>query len=176
MSTAVFTDTIRVFDNVLPQYRTSFDGTIIDANSALLELLGYPTLADLKKKDVLDLYVDKGARDKWLATVLEHGKTDMLVQYKRKGAGPVWVRDIAALPKIQDIQNVGAEPPVNEVVGFLIPVDKGENLRRYHEKLMRTCDELFDQAKVGIIKLDRECRIIYANNNLRQTSLHLKTL
>ncbi|NOX23874.1 MAG: PAS domain S-box protein [Actinobacteria bacterium] len=53
-----------VFERVpVAMYRTTPGGTILEANPALVDLLGYPTLEALQALDVRDLYVNPSERE-----------------------------------------------------------------------------------------------------------------
>jgi two-component system cell cycle sensor histidine kinase/response regulator CckA len=82
-------------------YRTTPEGQIIDANPALVHLLGYPDRETLMEINVGDLYVEARERQRWQMLMdrekVVHG---FEMQLRRNDGAPIWVRDIARV--IQD--------------------------------------------------------------------------
>ena len=59
-----------VFANVpVGVYRTTADGQFLDANPALVQMLGYPDRESLVATRAVDLYIDPGARERWIAAL-----------------------------------------------------------------------------------------------------------
>jgi PAS domain S-box-containing protein len=79
-------------------YRTRPDGSIVDVNAALLDLMGYPTAASLKAIDATAVYVDTTDRER-IRQILE--RDGVVVGYEaevvRADGSRVWVRDTAHL-------------------------------------------------------------------------------
>lgn len=73
-------------------YRASADGRILDANPALVEMLGYESLADLQTHNMADLYQTPADRTALLERFRgqEHGASDL--RWKRKDGKPILVR------------------------------------------------------------------------------------
>ncbi|HHB51717.1 MAG TPA: PAS domain S-box protein, partial [Saprospiraceae bacterium] len=58
----------RIFDKSLSGiYKTTFDGKIIEANKAFANLLGFDAVAELKKYNITDFYLEKNQRDLYLS-------------------------------------------------------------------------------------------------------------
>jgi len=73
-------------------YRTTPDGTIIEANPALAKMLGYKE-AELKKINVKDLYAKKSQRDAFLKMVHDEKFTFFEFKLRRKDGKTIWGRD-----------------------------------------------------------------------------------
>ena len=77
-------------------YRTMVGGQILDANPALVEMLGYPDWETLLAVNVTDLYVDPEDRQRWQALIEREGVVrDFEVQWRRRGGTTIWVKDTA---------------------------------------------------------------------------------
>ncbi len=64
---------------------TTPEGKLLDANPALLRMLGYDDKEELKKINFRELYVDRSQRDTLVRQVVEHGAVqDVDVVYRRK--------------------------------------------------------------------------------------------
>ena len=75
-------------------YRTTPDGQIIDANPALVEMLGYPDRESLLRISVIDTFVDPEARQRQHA-LLEQAEvvTNFEMQLRRRDGTVIWCID-----------------------------------------------------------------------------------
>jgi PAS domain S-box-containing protein len=86
-----------LFDRVpIALYRTAPDGTIIDLNPALAQLLGYPDRTSLLRLSAFDLFADRRARSDQIA----HLEAEDLifgyeVQLRRHDGSLIWALDYA---------------------------------------------------------------------------------
>jgi diguanylate cyclase (GGDEF)-like protein/PAS domain S-box-containing protein len=78
--------------NLAGLYRSALDGRIIECNSALARILGYPTREDVLRLNTHELYLDPDDREVTLAALLQQ---KFLVNYeiclKRADGTAVWV-------------------------------------------------------------------------------------
>jgi two-component system cell cycle sensor histidine kinase/response regulator CckA len=84
-----------LFDGVpVGLYRTTSDGGILDANPALVEMLGYSDRRALLQMNAADFYLNQEDR-KRLQELIERGDTvrDFEVQFRRRDGSIVWIRD-----------------------------------------------------------------------------------
>jgi len=77
-------------------YRSTVEGRILDANPAFTRMLGYADRNQVLALDATGVYVDAGARRRWLAT-LEHGDRAPAfeVEIRRRNGDTIWIRDTA---------------------------------------------------------------------------------
>lgn len=75
-------------------FRTSpATGRLIDANPALVEMLGYSSFEEMASRPAEDLYVDPADRKAIYARLAEHGGPQRFAHRLRRADGtPVWVR------------------------------------------------------------------------------------
>ena len=74
-------------------YRSTPDGRIVDANPALVALLGYPDSASLLSTSAGDLYADPAERERILAQADREGALrGVETQVRRRDGGTIWVR------------------------------------------------------------------------------------
>lgn len=79
-------------------YRSAPDGSLLAANPALAELLGYSSVDALVEdtSSVASFYVDPPARELWLNQISEAGEIlDHDIELKRSDGSTVWVQDTA---------------------------------------------------------------------------------
>lgn len=82
-----------LFEGVpMPLYRTFPDGTIIDANPALVESLGFLDFETLKNANAKSFYVDLDERKRYLELLERDGVVhDFECQFMRKDGSIIWV-------------------------------------------------------------------------------------
>jgi PAS domain S-box-containing protein len=86
-----------VFENVpIGLYRSGPDGTHIDVNPAMVQILGFDTVQDYLASNAHDLYVDPRDRQAWQETIDREGVVRGFEERLRRPDGRViWVRDSA---------------------------------------------------------------------------------
>ncbi|MFC2157631.1 PAS domain S-box protein [Acidobacteriota bacterium] len=84
-----------LFDQIpMGLYRTDSDGRILDANPALVELLGYPDMKSLMAVRAGDIYADPEDRDRELRLLEKKGVVlDYQMQLKKYSGELIWVKD-----------------------------------------------------------------------------------
>jgi PAS domain S-box-containing protein len=86
-----------LFEGVpIPLYRTTPEGRILDANEALVHMLGYASREELVAVNAAALHADAAIRDAWRATVEGRGVArDFVMELRRRDGSTIWVRDSA---------------------------------------------------------------------------------
>ncbi|MBU1161509.1 MAG: PAS domain S-box protein, partial [Proteobacteria bacterium] len=86
-----------LFDSVpIGLYRTMPDGQILDANPALLEILGYAEQESLPKLNAVEAYINGEDRERWQAIMQRDGVvTNFEVQMRRRDGTVFWARENA---------------------------------------------------------------------------------
>lgn len=75
-------------------YRTTPDGTLLDANSAMVQLMGYPDLDTMRQVSVNDMYADPADRERWREAIDRAGELyDYEIQFKRRDGSIFWGRN-----------------------------------------------------------------------------------
>ncbi len=84
-----------LFDNIpIGLYRTAPDGRILDANPALLDMLGYASLAELQQVSAGDVYLDPADRARQQEILEREGVARAFEQrMRRKDGSVIWVLD-----------------------------------------------------------------------------------
>jgi two-component system NtrC family sensor kinase len=87
----------RLFEDVpLGLYRTSPEGRFLEANAALVQMMGYPDHEALLATNVVDAYLDPEQRERWQALIEREGVVRSFeVQLRRCDGTIIWVRDMA---------------------------------------------------------------------------------
>jgi PAS domain S-box-containing protein len=84
-------------------YRSTPDGNLIDANPAMVAMLGYRDLEALLATPSASLYVDPADQFRWSAEMREAGAAlDFDVQMRRADGVTIWVRDTAIVKRNPD--------------------------------------------------------------------------
>jgi diguanylate cyclase (GGDEF)-like protein/PAS domain S-box-containing protein len=115
-------------------YRTTPAGRMLDANSALVRTLGYPSLEALLETNVGDIYVDPEERRRWQRTMTEgSGSVQSFEAAVRRFDGAViWVRFTARAVHGEDGEILRYEGALEDVTG-----------RRRAEEGLRASEERF---------------------------------
>ncbi len=145
-------------------YRTTIDGKVLRGNNALVKMLGFDNLEELKRDfRTIESYVDKSIRDKQLNKWKEtkaFGKP-FEFELKRKDGSTIWVRDEG---QIEIDENNGTIISIN---GILIDVTAEHEVRELLWKIQNNLEDKVDEKNKKLsIAIDQQ-RII---------SKHLKTI
>jgi PAS domain S-box-containing protein len=144
-------------------YRTNRAGDIVDGNPALVELLGFDDLEELKTHNVEDFFVDRGVRERELARLEEHGvAVGMEMQLRRKNGEQIWVQDSARALSVEGDAYFyeGALEDVTEAKAAQ------RRLQRLNEELSKERQRLagvVENFPEGVLVLDRDRRVLLAN-------------
>ena len=86
-----------IYDGVpVGLYRSTSAGQLLDANAALVELLGYCDREELLAANVAEMYVDPEARTQWMAVMEAKGFVPHYeVQCRRRDGSTLWVNNTA---------------------------------------------------------------------------------
>jgi PAS domain S-box-containing protein len=84
-----------LFDRVpVGLYRTTVEGRFLEANRALLEVLGFSGREELLATSAADLYVNREDRGTWQASMDRDGVVrGFEVQFRRRDGSPIWGRE-----------------------------------------------------------------------------------
>ena len=93
-----------LFENVpIGLYITTADGRIVDANPALVKLLGYPSKTALLGKRAAELYVDPADRARQQSLFADEPVvSDYVTQLQRLDGETIWVRDACCAIRNED--------------------------------------------------------------------------
>jgi diguanylate cyclase (GGDEF)-like protein/PAS domain S-box-containing protein len=148
----------KLFDGVpVGLYRATPEGEILDANSALVRILGYPDRQSLIRVNAGELYADPEDRKRWQERLKKEGLVrDFEVRLRRYDGTVIWGRDTARAVR-------GRDGVVRYYTGVLEDITERkraeEELREANEKLRA----VFDAAPVALISLDRAGRVLSWN-------------
>ncbi|GBC84795.1 Sensor kinase CckA [bacterium HR11] len=153
-------------------YRTTPDGRILDANPALVEMLGYPDRASLQAVPALNIYVDPADRRRWQATIEQAGVVEGFeFRVRRRDGTVLWVRDSARCIYDHDGQVVCYEGMMEDVTERrraerLLAAEKqvlemiatGRPLPEVLTALVRSIEDLTDGLLGSVLLLDEDGR------------------
>ncbi|MFZ5450543.1 MAG: PAS domain S-box protein [Thermodesulfobacteriota bacterium] len=106
-----------LFDGVpVGLYRTTPDGKILDANLALVQMLGYPNRESLLALNVAESYVNQGDREKKKALLEEVGIVrDFEIELRRYDGKKIWVKDSVRVVQDADSGDTYYEGSMEEI-------------------------------------------------------------
>lgn len=147
-----------LFDGVpVGLYRTTPQGKILDANLALVEMLGYPDQETLLAAQACDLYVDSEDRIRWQTLMEQAGLVhNFQTRLRRYDGAVIWVEDNARIVQ-------GPEGQVLHYEGSLRDITE----QKLAEEALRVSEEryrlLADNVADMIWTMDLEMRFTYVS-------------
>lgn len=144
-----------LFENVpVGLYRTTPDGRILDANRALIEMLGYPDLATLARGHVADLYVDPSQRQPLLDALERTGAAfGTEIRMWRHDGREVRVNDHSRV--VRDVAG-HAQFYEGSLVDVTARAQADEELQRHRERLAQLVEERTEELENANARLRRE--------------------
>jgi PAS domain S-box-containing protein len=166
-----------LFDGVpVGLYRSTPAGELLDANLALVEMLGYPSREAYLAADLTDIvYVDAQDRAGWQALMEREGVVRHFeVRLRRHDGTVIWANDTARAVRDQRGEVLYYEGSLEDITERRAAADE---LRRYREHLEELVEErtaelreseeryrtLFDGVPVGLYRTTPEGQILDLN-------------
>ncbi len=152
-----------LFDRVpLGLFRTTPEGRILDANKALVQMLGFPNKEELLRSNASALYVDSSARLRWKRQIQQEGMVrGFQKQLRRRDGKSIWVEDNTRAIRDEKGRLICFEGSIQDITERkLMEQALRESQRRFQE--------LFDQAPVGYFEYDRYGRIFNVNRTQQE--------
>jgi PAS domain S-box-containing protein len=126
-------------------YRSTPDGQNLDANHALVEMLGYPDRETLLATNAVDGYVNPEDRQRWQALMEREGTVrGFETQWRRHDGTTIWVRESARAVRDDEDQTLYYEGAIEDITERV----RTEAVRRRAEQLLRA----LNQAAVAMEK------------------------
>jgi PAS domain S-box-containing protein len=143
-------------------YRSTPEGRIVDANDALVQMLGYPSREKLLETPAQALFCDPADRQRWQAEMDAKGVVSYFVtQLKRYDGTPIWVVDCARA--VRDPQGT-----ILYYDGSLVDITKQKQMEDQLRASEERYRDLFENANDGIYILDRAGRIVSFNRKAEE--------
>ncbi len=143
----------KLFDEVpVGLYRSSPDGAVLDANAALVEMLGFPDKETLQKANAESIYVDPQERAQWCQIMERDGVVINYEERLRRHDGKViWVHDSARAIRDPQGEILYYEGSLEDVTDH----KRGElALRQSHDRLEQALAQL-EQAQKQLVQQER---------------------
>jgi PAS domain S-box-containing protein len=156
-------------------YRTTPAGQFMDANLAMVQMLGYPDRETLLTTSAADLYANPQDRVQWQALMEREGVVrDFEVRNRRYDGTVIWVNDTARAVKDEQGQVLYYEGSLEDITERK---RAEEELRKYQEHLEERVEErtaelreseeryrtLFDGVPVGLYRTTPTGQILDVN-------------
>lgn len=139
-------------------YRTTPEGSILDANQALVRLLAFPDREDLLSTAAPMMYVDPADRLRWQETLQQSGLVeDFETQIRRRDGEVIWIQHSARAVTDQSGAIQHYEGAVKDITGR----KRAEQaLQRHTDELARSNSELEQFAYVASHDLQEPLRMV----------------
>jgi diguanylate cyclase (GGDEF)-like protein/PAS domain S-box-containing protein len=127
-------------------YRTTPDGKIIEANQALVKILGYENEVDLKDVNVKDLYVRKKDRIEHFEKLESDPAYFAEFELQRKDGGTIWGRDYSRATK-------GSDGEIRYYDGILVEITGQKKTEKKLKRVLKELEKSNKERKKMIDKL-----------------------
>jgi PAS domain S-box-containing protein len=170
-----------LFDGVpVGLYRSRPGGELVDANLALVEMLGYSSREEYLAVDSASAYVNPEDRTRWQTLMEREGVVrDFETQLRRRDGTVIWANDTARAVRDQRGQVLYYEGSLEDITERK---EAAEELRRYREHLEELVEErtaelvesearyhtLFDGVPVALYRTTPTGQILDANRTFVQ--------
>ncbi len=161
-----------LFENVpVGLFRTAMDGAVLDANPAMLHILGFPDLETVRSVNASDLYEDPETSDRWLALMMQHGIVeDFEALFRRYDGALIWclinARVVTVVTKDKQtqyfegsVQNIHdrkqTQQELTSLYNALSILFKAENLLELGQQIVQAVVREFGQIDCGLMLVDR---------------------
>lgn len=152
-------------NNLAGVFKTSLGGQFIDCNLAFANILGYDSVEELKKMDVIDIYFDPKDREDYINKLIRDKQLNNYLTYiKRKdGRRLILNNNVSLLPDEQGEENI--------IIGSLVDVT---DLHETTQALVHSEEkyrQLFEQSNNAILLLvlsDNESYVADANQTAQE--------
>jgi two-component system cell cycle sensor histidine kinase/response regulator CckA len=143
-------------------YRCTPTGQVLDANPALLRMLGYPSREALMAASLCSLYLDHGAHDRVRRQLDATGEVqDLEVCWRRYAGQLIWVRE-----NIRAIRDPKGR--LLHYEGLVEDITESRRARAELEESNQFRDEIISGASEGIVVYDRSLRRIVWNRYMEE--------
>jgi PAS domain S-box-containing protein len=148
----------RLFNDIpVGLYITSPDGRILEANPAVVQLLGFPDKQSLLAIHASDVYVDKTDRERWLELMRRDGVVQNLeLQLRRYDGRTIWVSDSAKAV-------CGSEGNTLYYEGTLLDVTERKTAEDAREQALSLLKATLESTADGLLVVDLNGRIVAYN-------------
>jgi two-component system NtrC family sensor kinase len=152
-----------LFDRIpLGLFRTTPEGQILDANKALVQMLGFPSRDELLRANAALLYLDPSARLRWKKAIQRQGLVKgFQKELRRRDGKSIWVEENTTAVRDGRGRIICFEGSIQDVTERKL---MEQALRESQERLQ----ELFEQAPVGYFEYDRYGRIFNVNRTQQE--------
>lgn len=138
-------------------YQTTPEGEILDANPALVDMLGYPDLDSLLGVNVSDIFVRGRARQEQLSLLDEEQVIpDYEIRLQRYDGSQLWAKDSSRVVKDETGK-------VLTYQGSLVDITERVNLQREVEERRQYLEGVLESTLSALITLDKNHRILEWN-------------
>lgn len=151
-----------LFNNVpVGLYQATYDGKILLANKAYLNILGYDSIEELQNMHLNELYVDKDIRTKFIE-LLKKGEKIIgeEIQFYRKDKTVIWAKvDLILLPSGEEKISSVFEGTIVDITNKKSYEEKIINEKAFSDSLLNSLPELF-------LLVDESLNIVRYNSNV----------
>lgn len=138
-------------------YRSTPDGRVLDANPALVELMGFGERDGLLGLESNDIYVDPGRRDEWKAAISRDGTVLRFeAELRRKDGSTFWSQDSARIVRDEEGNILYYEGAITDITS-----------EKTAEQARRRLTRIIEATPDIVVVIDPSGWVVYANSAAR---------
>lgn len=140
-------------------YVTNLEGKLIYGNNTLIRMLGYESLEAMKKKNIIDSYIDSREHKQWREIAFRDGVVNGYETRFRKQDSDsiIWVRDSA-----RAVHDSSGEPIIFE--GILEDITQRKKAEKELELQQTYFQQLFENSTEAILIVDNSDLVLNVND------------
>lgn len=142
-------------------YRMTSTGQILDANSALIRMLGYPDREALMSVNAAVIYLDPLVREQGMTQLERQGILDCEAQLRRRDGTVIWVRDRARAVRDRFGRIAHCEGAMEEITDR----KRTEAALKQSERRFRA---LIENSSDGVALLGADGSVLYVSPAIRR--------
>jgi PAS domain S-box-containing protein len=161
-----------LFDGVpVGLYRTTPEGQIVDVNTALVQILGYPDRESLLALNVPDGYMDPEERRRWQALMEHEGAVHGFeVQWRRGDGTAIWVKEDARAVRDYEGQALCYDGAVEDITERKQAEEALWKSNRQLESRERFIAGIVESIPSSLLVIDQRLRVVSVNRNFLEKS------
>jgi len=147
-------------------YRTTPEGQIVDVNSALVQILGYPDRESLLALNMPDGYMDPEERRRWQALIEREGAVHGFeVQWRRGDGTAIWAKEDAQVVRDHEGRVLYYDGAVEDITERVRAEKALQESKRQLESRERFISRIVESIPTSLVVIDRALRIVSVNRN-----------
>jgi len=144
-------------NNLAAVFRSEVGGVLVDFNQALVEILGFTTIEELKKSRTHEFYFSSAEREKYLSDLKKKGfLKNYQMRMRKKDGSEIWIMENVMLVK-------DSTTNIEYIEGTLIDITETKRIQEALQEREENYKSLIEHMPDGIFIHNEKGEVIFAN-------------